>query len=58
MPGLFECLVLVCWTGIWIEHTQGKRSDLSPQETALMDSAARMAEPLSVGEDLRDGRRA
>lgn len=36
-------LVLVRWTGIWIEHMQGKSSDLSPQETDLMDSAAKMA---------------
>lgn len=43
MPGPFECLVLVRWTGIWIEHMQGKRSDLSPQKTNLMDSAAKMA---------------
>lgn len=34
-------LVLVHWTGIWIGHTQGERSHLSPRETNLMDSGAK-----------------
>ncbi len=43
MPGPFEfLLVLVHWTGICIGHTQGKRSDLSPQGANLMDSALKM----------------
>lgn len=41
-------LSLVRRTSNWIGHTQGKGSDLLPQETNLMESAARKVQSVFV----------